>query len=244
LSARTCPIAVPARRRYLLLLAMAGPALAQPLRRLITSSTLLDADLASRTAERIMREAYRRIGFELQVLRLPGERSLVSANSGATDSELFRMVGIEASYTNLLMVPYRLFDYEIVAVSKMPLLSTGQWSELRKHRVGYVRGIKIIEKNLAGGQGQAVPTLAKALEMLERDRVDLVLVSRMAGTVVPEGWRNMGAHASSPPLASFAVYHHVNRRHRGLVAELAAALRSMDLDGTLAHLRADADSAG
>jgi len=106
---------------------------------LMQISTLPDPDPAAIIAERILREAYRRIGRELEVKAMPGERSLLSANSGDTDGELYRRAGIDKAYPNLLMVPVALQQYEIVVFSKLRQFDVRGWESLRPYKLGFVK---------------------------------------------------------------------------------------------------------
>jgi polar amino acid transport system substrate-binding protein len=54
------------------------------------------------------------LGQQIQVLNMPCERSLISANTGFTDGGLYRKAGLEAACLNLLML----------ALSDMDLAST------------------------------------------------------------------------------------------------------------------------
>lgn len=68
------------RRRTLfgLTLAVALPTVTSDPLREINISNLVGDDPATDNAERIMREAYRRLGITLVVHKLPGERTLLS----------------------------------------------------------------------------------------------------------------------------------------------------------------------
>lgn len=79
---------------------------ATPLRgNTIQISTLLENDPASDIAEQVLKQAYLRLGLQLQVKKLPGERSLYGANNGETDGELYRKIGMERDYPNLVIIP-------------------------------------------------------------------------------------------------------------------------------------------
>ncbi len=66
---------------------------------------------------KIVREAYRKIGIEIEMRYLPGERAIGSANSGITDGELFRIEGMSEEYSNLVPVSVPICTAETVAYS-------------------------------------------------------------------------------------------------------------------------------
>lgn len=231
---------MPDRRRCLaaLLGMLASPAQAQSV--VMRVSTLLEPDPATTVAERVMREAYRRLGLGLEVLSLPGERSLLSANAGECDAELYRKAGIGQAYPNLLMVPVPLQTYEIVAFSKsVPPFVLKGWESLRPYRLGYVKGIKIIEEHTAGMQAETVATMLQAFTKLELGRTDLVLANRVSGLATLRAHRFPGVAVLAPPLASFPVFHYLHRRHRDLLAPLTAVLRDLERERFIARVQDD-----
>ncbi len=194
-------------------------------------STLLEQDPATQVAERVLREAYRQLGRELQVLGMPGERSLISANTGETDGELYRRAGIEQLYPNLLRVPVALVQYEIVVFSRRWNFKVQGWESLRPYRLGFVKGIKIIEENTKGMQLEPVATLQQAFVKMELDRSDLVLSNRLSGLASLRQHGIQGVIQLQPPLASFPVFHYLHRRHEALLAPLTQALRELERSG-------------
>lgn len=228
------------RRGLAALLTLLSPRWVGAQAAVIRASTLLEPDPATTVAERVMREAYRRLGLGLEVLSLPGERSLLSANSGEHDAELYRKAGIEQAYPNLLMVPVPLQTYEIVAFSKAvaPFVLKG-WESLRPYRLGYVKGIKIIEERTAGMQTETVATMLQAFTKLELGRTDLVLANRVSGLATLRAHRFPGVSALAPPLASFPVFHYLHRRHRELLGPLTAVLREMERERFISRVQDD-----
>ncbi|MDM4766200.1 transporter substrate-binding domain-containing protein [Pelomonas sp. SE-A7] len=195
---------------------------------LMRSSTLLEQDPATTVAERVMREAYRRLGLELQVQAMPGERSLISANSGETDAELYRRAGIDRLYPQLLQVPVPLLTYEIVVFTKSRPFAIEGWESLRPYRLGYVKGIKIVEEMTAGMKQEPVATMQQAFVKLDLGRTDLVLANRASGLAALHGLPINGVRVLSPPLATFPVFHYLNKRHEALLPRLTATLREME----------------
>ena len=194
-------------------------------------STLLEQDPATLVAERVMREAYRQLGRELQVQSMPGERSLISANSGDTDGELYRRAGIDRLYPNLLMVPVPLLQYEIVVFSRRWNFKVQGWESLRPYRLGFVKGIKIIEENTRGMMLETVATMQQAFVKLELDRTDLVLANRLSGLASLRQHNVQGVLQLQPPLAVFPVFHYLHKKHEALLAPLGEALRELERSG-------------
>lgn len=220
----------------LILAAMLPLAAGQPLRE-INISTLVGTDPATAMAEQIMREAYRRLGISLVLHRLPGERTLVQANEGKMDGELYRKLGMEREYPNLVIIPVALQTYEIVIFSRGTSFVVNGWESLRPYTLGFVRGIKIVQENTHGMKIEAVTTMPQAFEKMMMGRTDLVLGNRISGMAVIKALNLDGITVLEPPLASFPVYHYVHKKHEALVPELTRVLRQMQADKTIERLQ-------
>ncbi len=194
-------------------------------------STLLEADPSTLVAERVLREAYRQLGRELQVLSMPGERSLLSANAGDTDGELYRRAGIERLYPHLLRVPVALLQYEVVAFTRRSDVQVSGWESLRPYRLGFVKGIKIIEENTRGMEQEPVATLQQAFVKMELGRSDLVISNRLSGVASLRQHGLKGVRVLTPPLASFPVFHYLHERHEALVQPLTEVLQGLERSG-------------
>ena len=123
---------------------MASAALAQS-NNVMQISTLLEKDPATTIAIRVIEEAYRRLGMSMAVNYLPGERSLYSANNGEMDGELYRRLGMERDYPNLIILPVPLLTYEIVIFTQGTTFVVNGWESLRPFAIGFVKSIKIIQ---------------------------------------------------------------------------------------------------
>lgn len=227
------------RRRTLLGLSLAAVlpmAAAQPPRE-INISTLVGNDPATTIAEQILREAYRRLGINLNVHKLPGERTLVYANDGKMDGELYRKLGMEREYPNLIIIPVPLQTYEIVIFTRGTSFFVSGWESLRPYTLGFVRGIKIVQENTQGMKVEAVPAMPQAFEKLMMGRTDLVLGNRSSGMAIIKAMNLEGVTVLEPPLASFPVFHYLHKKHEALVPELTRVLRLMQIDKTIERIQ-------
>ena len=183
--------------------------------------------------DRVAGEAFRRIGVELKLVRLPAERGLRNADAGIEDGEVVRVGGLEKEYPNLLRVPEKIIDMDFVAFARGPAIQIDGWKALRPYRVGIIKGWKIYEDNLRGiVEPTAVDNAEQLFNLLERDRVDVVLYSRWMGTALVRARQLRDVEALMPPLASVAMYTYLHKKHSALVPKLAAALRAIKADGT------------
>ena len=220
----------------LVLMAVLPIAESQPPRE-VNISTLVGNDPATAVAEQIVREAYRRLGIAMTLHQLPGERTLLQANDGKMDGELYRKLGMEREYPNLVIIPVPLQTYEIVIFSRGTSFVVTGWESLRPYTLGFVRGIKIVQENTHGMKVEAVATLPQAFEKLMMGRTDLVLCNRLSGMAVVRAMNVEGISVLEPALASFPVYHYLNRKHQALVPELTRVLKQMQEDRTIERIQ-------
>ncbi len=102
----------------------------------LTISTLdLPGHVYVEVVSMIMKEVYLRLGVEIEILKMPPERSLLSADSGTTDGELFRIQGMQNKYTNLIMVNYPVFTDDVVVFYNKVRPENPGWEGIRPYKI-------------------------------------------------------------------------------------------------------------
>jgi len=71
-------------------------------------------------ADTVAREAFHRIGIDIDVSILPGDRALLNVNTGLDDGDLLRTPAVERDYPNLVRVPEKMMDFDFVGYSQNP----------------------------------------------------------------------------------------------------------------------------
>ncbi|MES2150229.1 MAG: transporter substrate-binding domain-containing protein [Pseudomonadota bacterium] len=203
----------------------------------VNVSTLVGTDPATSVAEQVLAEAYHRLGYELVVHRVPGERSLLLANDGQMDGELYRKLGMDREYPHLMIIPVPLLIYEIVIFTRGTSFVVNGWDSLRPFTVGFVRGIKIVQENTRGMKTEAVATIELAFQKMLMGRTDIVVGSRTSGLAAIAALKLDELKMLSPPLASFPVYHYLHNRHAALVPRLTRVLQQMQADRVIEKIQ-------
>lgn len=179
----------------------------------------------------IATEAFRRVGFELRLVKLPAERALLLANDGVQDGDLTRIAGLEEQYPNLVRVPEKLIDWDFAAFSKDATIPA-DFAAIRRHSVGLIKGWKIYERNMADAERvTTVDDPEQLFRLLDRDRIEVALYARRMGLALiqKQGLKNI--RPLEPLLARRAMYVYLNKRHAELVPKLTAALRALKREG-------------
>lgn len=180
----------------------------------------------------LVKEMGRRMGVDVELVRLPPERALVAVNRGESSGEMPRIAGLEDRYDNIVRVGEKLIDYEFVAFSRDPS-SVRKWSDLRGKRVGYLIGWKIFEMNVP--RGPRITRLSKPdllFDMLEVGRIEVALYEKYAGWHIIKQHGHGVIQQCEPPLSVKPMYLYFNKREEALVPQAVEALRSMKRDGT------------
>lgn len=181
-------------------------------------------------------EAFRRSGMRLKLVQLPAERALINANAGIEDGEVSRVAGIDKLYPNLVPVPEKLVDHHFVAFTRDASLKIARWDTLRPYAVGYIRGYKIVEKNIPPGtETLAANDAEQLLTMLDRGRIDIAVYRRWEGLALAQKMGIQGVRIVEPSLAETGIYIYLHRKHADKVPLIASALRDIRAEGLFAR---------
>jgi polar amino acid transport system substrate-binding protein len=191
--------------------------------------------------DRLAHEAFSRIGREVIINSLPSERALINANEGIDDGEILRIDGISKMYPNLLKVPEKTFDFEFVVLTKSKTMQISNWEDLAPYSVGLIKGWKILEHGTRNVSViNSVENAEDLLNMLQKDRVDLVIYERQEAKYLIRKNGMDDIRMLLPPLAAREMFMYLNKRHIELIPELTEALRQMKRDGSYDRITNDA----
>ena len=189
--------------------------------------------------DRMLKEAFSRIGVEVQFVTLPSERSLTEAVRGSIDGDNNRVAGLESRYPQLVQVPESNMSYEFMAFATQPARALSGWAGLDSLHVAHVIGWKIFEDNVKAPRVTKVSTSTQLFSLLKAGRADVVLFDRLGGNhQLKELDINQG-YAVEPPLAKREMFLYLNAKHAALVPALTKALRAMKADGSHARFFPD-----
>ncbi|MDP3816808.1 ABC transporter substrate-binding protein [Pseudomonas sp.] len=218
-----------------LLAAVLLPALAAE-RPIITLTTGETHDQTTLVVDHIMTQAYARLGYRLQVVRLPWRRGLAQANAGAYDGELFRVMAVAAEFPNLEPVPTPVGAVEFYAFAQQPLPLAG-WSSLAPYRLGGEMGVKHVEYHTRGMQISFTAKAEQLFLMLEAGRIEVAILEKNSARLAlrelaARGALPAGLHAlgliDQVPLHTFL--HH---KHAALLPKVDQALRELAAQGLI-----------
>ena len=185
--------------------------------------------------DRMLKEAFSRIGVEVQFVTLPSERSLTEAVRGSIDGDNNRVAGLESRYPQLVQVPESNMSYEFMAFATQPARALSGWAGLDSLHVAHVIGWKIFEDNVNAPRVTKLPTAKQLFLFLQAGRAEVALFDRIGGHYWLSQLGIKQGVAIEPPLAKREMYLYLNAKHADLVPALAKALRGMKEDGSHAQ---------
>lgn len=192
--------------------------------------------------DRLLAEAFRRLGRRVEIRMLPAERSFQDANDGIADGDVGRIRGVDAIYPNLVIVDEPIIESrDFVAFSIRHEFPTPDWSALDPYNLGLVQGWKIFEAHTTNARSVTRARDTRALfRMLQHDRIDVALSARLDGLAMAHDLGIQGIRVLEPPLARLEMFLYLHRRHADLAPRLARTLRAMKADGAFERIRQSA----
>lgn len=180
----------------------------------------------------ISREAFKRIGYTLETVKLPAERGLRNTNAGIEDGEMSRIKGMEKLYPNLIRVPEKIMDWNFVVFSQKPINLEKGWSSLSDKNLTYINGWKILEKNVPSSASVTRARSAKQMFVLfDNKRIDYIIYELWGGLLLSKSMNLKTLKLQHPPLATREMFIYLHKKHKKLVPQLAEALKQMKQDG-------------
>jgi polar amino acid transport system substrate-binding protein len=172
--------------------------------------------------EVILREAYWRIGKELVIERLPGERSLVNANNGEVQGDCQRMEGISTLYSNLTPI-YPSINKMRTVLLTLPGSDIRALSDLKDRPVGHLRGIKIAEKIASDNKLKTITSAnyENLISMLKNNRIEAILISDISAKI--EWGKFNNGNIDNINIVNlnieYKLYHYLHKATLPLIAE-------------------------
>ncbi|MFW7379030.1 MAG: substrate-binding periplasmic protein [Oligoflexus sp.] len=176
-----------------------------------------------------VQKVYRSVGMDVEFLVFPGRRALIESSKGHVDAELSRIYEIGLEYKSLARVPTPIFQFAATVFSKNKNLKITNWQVLKPLRIGIMSGMRFSENNVAGFPDvTVVETPERLFRLLEADRVDVVIFSRVNGLcMINELGLAAKIFALNPPLENIDAYHYVHENHRHLIPLLDEAVKEI-----------------
>lgn len=190
----------------------------------------------SQIARVILIEAYARIGCQAEFQAFPPLRMFNELDNGRIDALIIAEASFAKEHPQSVQVKVPILHDELLAFSKKPL-NVRSWEDLRAQRIGFIRGMLIIEQKLASGSRlNPVSGPEPLFLMLEAGRTDAVVTSGLIGQLMV---RDLGLKNITPVgavLERIPLFHFLAPKNADLAAALESALEEMRASGRTAEI--------
>ena len=193
-------------------------------------------NVQGKVAVGLIKAAYKKLGIEIEIHRLPGARSILQVDRGELDAELMRIKGMEKTFNNLVPVNIHLMYMQVAAFSRLKNISLQSWQDLKPHKIAYELGFKLLENNTKGMNVIKTNDPHHAFRLLNEDKVEIVIDLKLDGMSYIKHKGLKDVKVIEPALKTFAVFHYVHNKHKNLVPNLEQALVSMHESGESAKI--------
>ncbi|GGC64993.1 substrate-binding periplasmic protein [Undibacterium terreum] len=187
-------------------------------------------------AEKVLEEAYRKIGIQLVLERLPFARMTYLIEADELDGIAFGLVEPEKFAKNLVKIPIAVSYSDTVAFSTDKIFAVAGYESLRPYSIGYIAGVKSIEIPTAGMRVDPAPNLESMFKKLASGRTDIAIDNRQTICVARKlGLSNI--HILEPSLLKISAYHFIQKKHHELIPRLTEVLSRMEKDGSIRRIQ-------
>ena len=206
----------------------------------VTISKIEGTGAVDAVAIAVLTEAYKRLNVRMEVKELPSVRALAESSGGATDGELQRKEGLTAQYPNLIQLTVPINWIDLSVFTKTADFTPHGWESLRPYKIGFHRGILVIEEATRGMNVDTADSNASLLLKLAAGRTDIVVMNESDGIELTSEMAGAGIHRLSPPVAHLNLYHYLNKKNATLARKLEAVLRTMEQSGDIVRIHQQA----
>ncbi len=175
---------------------------------------------------------YAEMGFKAEITVVPAERAFTDTNSGIYDAQIGAATSLLAAYPNLIATKEPLLEMYIQAwVKKGSPIAIASLEDLKKYKIGSMRGAKATENLITSLKLDAQTTLTDTPEslakMLDGARFEVgLIVSAVAAPLLAST-----CTVANPKLVSVLTFHVYNKKNAALVPKFDATIKAMKADG-------------
>ena len=186
------------------------------------------------SAERVMVEAYKRMGITMETKLFPGERALQTANAGQVDGELMRKDGLTKDFPNLIQISVPVTMVTFMVFTKKKDIKIDGWKSLAPYSVAYKRGVKAVEASLTPDtKSEPVATTEQAFMKLYIGRNDMVVTPTTTGLLICKQQGFQDVVMLGPPLLTIPLFHYIHVKNKDIVDSLTQTLQQMEKEGII-----------
>jgi len=179
----------------------------------------------------LMEALLREEGYEVEMIILPLERSLLMLKEGEIDMDFFRAEAAIAADPELRKIDVPLVETTFRAYTKNPDVIIRSRDDLGNHPFAYARGTRILDDLTESLEPMLAQDNDRLFQMISRDRVEVIIINDQARIYFSRAYPDLTLHAQEPPLVRFRAYAVVHRSRADLAAALEEVFRRWIREG-------------
>ncbi len=185
----------------------------------------------------IMTQAYARLGVDINIVALPVQRAIISADQGEYDGELFRIKDMERHFPNMVMVDIPCYWVDVFAyVRTEDQFKVNGWKSIpRNYTLAAQFGLKYMERIIQSHSLKAVfvKDTVQAFKLLISGNANLAVAANSFGEQIVGEQRMTNLVRLSPAIDRVEFCHYLHKKNARLVPKIKAVLQAMHIDGSM-----------
>lgn len=198
--------------------------------------------------ELIYREAFRRLGYDLNYTGYPAKRASYLSDRGEADGEIHRVADYGSKHPNVIKVDEPHFSIRFSAYGLDPNIKLNGWQSLTEtsYTIGYRRGVKKCETILPELIPKKRLIIANSIEQGfrqvqgGRSKIFIDVQQNLSELTYSEEFRNAGFRPLGV-MEVISVHAFLHKKHSSLVPKLSSVLKAMKAEGLVESYRAKAE---
>jgi len=208
----------------------------------LTFSTFENKGQVGDICLKVLIKAYKMNGIEVNVKTYPAARALLVSNDGKdTDGELFRISGMNKTYSNLIEIPITLSKLDMFVFTKKHFFKIKNWDSLKPYHIGILRGCTFSEKNTVGMKRTVIKSIDQLFLMLDSGKVDVV-VRGLSGKKILSKLSLKNITMLKNPIDSNNLFHYLHKKHKKIIPKITKTLKKMQKEGEIKKFNNDSAS--
>jgi polar amino acid transport system substrate-binding protein len=187
----------------------------------------------SQVAAKVLPEAYKKLGYDVEFQTLPPQRAINMLEDGSVDAYIFSDISLIKDSPKGVQVNTPIGFDDIVVFTKRADITVTGWDSLKPYSLGYMVGMSVIESHIKGMKTDPAQNPAQAFQKMDAGRTDVVVMPRGVGLMMIKNLKLKGLNVLDPPLEKVALYHFLSAKQAALAPKLAAVLADMTKSGQL-----------
>jgi polar amino acid transport system substrate-binding protein len=191
----------------------------------------------------VLPKIYQKLGIEISITPMPGNRAMLETVSGRMDGETMRIESYGIDHPEALRIPTPYYQIDTTAFYKKDSgIVISSVADLAKYSLLRVRGVKHT-MNITEGFEKVYDydDTKSMLNALDKHRDHVALTHTGDGLFAIEKYNINHVEYSDKPLSLLSVYHYVHKKNAHLVEKVDRVIREMNESGELDQLIKEAE---